>query len=389
LTRSDSGGTAHLGTLSTEAVRPELDALDLLGPSDLVSVLAADSRRATEAVVAAAPEITAAVQAVCGRLAAGGRLVYVGAGTAGRIAVLDAAELGPTFSVPEGTAEAVIAGGDEALRHPAEGAEDDKDAGAAALARLGVGETDVVIGVSASGRTPFVLGAVDYAAAAGAATIGLSCNQGSPLSTAAGHAIELLVGGEVIAGSSRLNAGTAQKIALNTISSSVMVLLGKTYGNLMVDVRPTNDKLRDRAVRIVQAVTGVAPERALQALESAGWDVKLASLVAASGKDVATVKPALEAARGRLREALALVAGEAAAGAPPGRRPAGPVGDGRASATSPVTGKSRARPLWSRLGVGCAHRRRSRPRRRGCPRRLRRCGRAAGGGLGLRHRRPG
>jgi N-acetylmuramic acid 6-phosphate etherase len=305
---TDGSGTANLGGLTTEAVRPELAGLDLLGSAELVSLMAADSRRATDAVLAAAPAISTAVEVVCARLRAGGRLLYVGAGTAGRLAVLDAAELGPTFSVPPGTAEAVIAGGDDALRHPVEGAEDDRGAGAAALASLAVREADVVIGVSASGRTPYVLGAIDHARSVGAATIGLSCHPGSPLSSAVDNPIELVVGGEVIAGSSRLNAGTAQKIALNTISTSAMVLMGKTFGNLMVDVRPTNDKLRDRAVRIVGAVTGAGPGPALEALIAAGWDVKVACLVVSSGKDPGAVTPILEAANGRLREAFALLA---------------------------------------------------------------------------------
>ncbi len=297
--------TADLGSLATEAVRPELATLDLLDAHDLVSLMASDSRRATDAVVAAVPALGVAVELVCGRLRAGGRLVYAGAGTAGRLAVLDAAELGPTFSVPAGMAEAVIAGGDEALRHSVEGAEDDRAAGAAAVASLGLRRGDVVIGVSASGRTPYVLGAIDHARAVGAATIGLSCNPGTLLSAATDVAVELVVGGEIIAGSSRLNAGTAQKIALNTISTSVMVMLGKTYGNLMVDLRATNVKLRDRAVRIVQAVTGAAAEPAVEALEAAGWDVKIASLVVSTGSDVDAVTPVLEAANGRLRDALA------------------------------------------------------------------------------------
>ena len=303
-----AANTTNLGSLATEAVRPELAALDLLGTTELVSLMAADSRRATDAVVAAVPAISAAVEAVCDRLGAGGRLIYVGAGTAGRLAVLDAAELGPTFSVPAGQAEAVIAGGDSALRHPAEGAEDDREAGNAAMASLGVSQADAVIGVSASGRTPFVLGAIDHARTAGAATIGLACNVGSPLSAAADYPIELVVGGEVVAGSSRMNAGTAQKITLNTISTSVMVRLGKTYGNLMVDVRATNDKLRDRAVRIVQAVTGVGPEPARAALAATAWDVKVACLVVSSGRDAGSVAPVLEAANGRLRAALAFLA---------------------------------------------------------------------------------
>jgi N-acetylmuramic acid 6-phosphate etherase len=279
-----------------------------MAATELVWLMAADSRRATDAVVAAVPAISAAVEAVCDRMEAGGRLMYVGAGTAGRLAVLDAAELGPTFSVPAGRAEAVIAGGDGALRHPAEGAEDDRAAGSAAMASLGVSQTDVVIGVSASGRTPFVLGAIDHARSVGAATVGLACNVGSPLSSVADYPVELAVGGEVIAGSSRLNAGTAQKIALNTISTSVMVLLGKTYGNLMVDVRATNDKLRDRAARIVRAVTGVGPEPALAALVAADWDVKVACLVVSSGKDAGAVTPILESVHGRLRAALGVLA---------------------------------------------------------------------------------
>jgi N-acetylglucosamine-6-phosphate deacetylase len=189
-----------------------------------------------------------------------------------------------------------------------EGAEDDRAAGAAAVGLLELGEHDVVIGVSASGRTPYVLGALERARACGAATIGLACNRATPLAAAADLAIEVVVGGEVVAGSSRLNAGTAQKITLNTISTSVMVLLGKTYGNLMVDVRATNTKLRDRAARIVQAVTGVSLERAVEALETAGWNTKLASLVAARGMDVAAAASVLEEAGGRLRRALALSA---------------------------------------------------------------------------------
>ncbi len=330
--------------LTTEEVRPELDNLDLLDASELVALMAADSRRASEAVVAAAPAITSAVALVCQQLKAGGQLVYVGAGTAGRLAVLDAAELGPTFSVPEGMAQALIAGGDTALRHAVEGAEDDRAAGAAAIGQLELGEHDVVLGVSASGRTPYVLGALERARACGAATIGLACNRGTPLATVAEIVIEVVVGGEIVAGSSRLNAGTAQKITLNTISTSVMVLLGKTYGNLMVDVRATNTKLRDRAVRIVQAVTGVSSDRAVEALEATGWNTKLASLVAASGMDVGAAASTLEEAGGRLRVALTLSVGELS------------DGTGGRAGTGAVPRTGRSRPLGSarRLGVGAA-----------------------------------
>ena len=328
MTHDDRAGQADLGLLTTEEVRPELDDLDLLSAAELVSLMAADSRRASEAVAAAAPAITSAVALVCQQLRAGGRLIYVGAGTAGRLAVLDAAELGPTFSVPDGVAEALIAGGDVALRYAVEGAEDDRAAGAAAVGSLELGQHDVVIGVSASGRTPYVLGALERARASGAATIGLACNRATPLAAAADLVIEVVVGGEVIAGSSRLNAGTAQKITLNTISTSVMVLLGKTYGNLMVDVRATNTKLRDRAVRIVQAVTGVSLERAVEALETAGWNTKLASLVAATDMDLATAASALEVAGGRLRQALSLSTGTTTT-APPLTRRSRPLGAAR------------------------------------------------------------
>ena len=324
MTPGDLGSPDDLGRLATEEVRPGLEDLDLLGAADLVSLLVSDSRRATDAVAAAAPAVTAAVELISRRLATGGRLIYAGAGTAGRLAVLDAAELGPTFSVPDGVVEALIAGGDGALRHAVEGAEDDRAAGAEAVAALGVCQGDVVMGVSASGRTPYVLGALGQARAGGAATVGLTCNRGTPLAGAADVAIEAVVGGEVVAGSSRLNAGTAQKITLNTISTSVMVLLGKTYGNLMVDLRATNTKLRDRATRIVQAVTGVSHDRALAALETAGWDTKLASLVAVGNMDLDAAASALEGAGGRLRQALS--AAGAQAGAAP---PAGPSGEER------------------------------------------------------------
>jgi N-acetylglucosamine-6-phosphate deacetylase len=303
-----------------------------------------DPRRATDAVAAAAPSISTAVEVIFQRLAAGGRLIYVGAGTAGRLAVLDAAELGPTFSVPAGMVEAVLSGGERALRHPVEGAEDDPAAGAAALEALSVGERDVVVGVSASGRTPFVLGAVARARAAGAATIGMSCNAGSMLSAAAEIPLELVVGGEVIAGSSRLNAGTAQKIALNTLSTAVMVRLGKTYGNLMVDVRATNTKLRDRALRIVQSVTGASGQAAAEALRAADWDTKLACVMASSGQDLSTAGRALEAAGGRLRQALALV----------GAGPVPSAGNGTVPRPSAGPARSGGGSNWRRLGVGAA-----------------------------------
>jgi len=295
---------ADLGSLETEAVRADLSDLDILDVADLVSLMTAESARASDAVVAASAQIAKVVTAVASRLAGGGRLIYLGAGTAGRLGVLDAAEAGPTFDVPAGIVMAVLAGGSEAILQPVEGAEDHAEAGATALASLGCSPLDAVIGVSASGRTPFVAGAIEYAGALGALTVGIACNANSPIATASELSIELLVGGELIAGSTRLNAGTAQKITLNVISTAVMIQLGKTYGNLMVDVRPTNEKLRDRATRIVATVANVSSELAREALEACSWRTKQACIVAASSLGPEDAAELLVANGGRLRAAL-------------------------------------------------------------------------------------
>jgi N-acetylglucosamine-6-phosphate deacetylase len=301
---SKAAKSADLGALDTEAVRPEFAELDILDVPELVALMATESTRASRAVMAAAPQIAEVVTAVARRLAEGGRLIYVGAGTAGRLGVLDAAEAGPTFDVPSGLVLAVLAGGKDAIVRPLEGAEDDAKAGAVELRALGCSPRDAVIGVSASGQTPFVTGAILHARTVGALTVGIVCNRDSAIARASQLAVELLVGGEVIAGSTRLNAGTAQKITLNIISTGVMIQLGKTYGNLMVDVRPTNDKLRDRATRIVAAVANTSPERAREALEASGWRTKPACLVAASTMGPEEAVELLEANGGRLRAAL-------------------------------------------------------------------------------------
>jgi N-acetylmuramic acid 6-phosphate etherase/N-acetylglucosamine-6-phosphate deacetylase len=337
-----AGGTDELAALTTESVRPELSEIDLMEVGDLVELMAADARRVPEAVLAAAAVIAAAVTDIAGRLAAGGRVVYVGAGSAGRMGVLDASELGPTFDVPSGVVEAVMAGGDTALRHAVEGAEDNAAAGRQAVADLQTGAGDVVVGISASGRTPFVVGALVEGRARGAATVSISCNAGSPIAALADYPIETIVGGEVIAGSSRMNAGTAQKLVLNIISTAAMVQLGKTFGNLMVDLRPTNSKLRDRAVRIVQAVAAVSPERAREALEQAGWSTKLACLLALRGLSAEGGRRALAAAGGKLRLAAGALAG-------PGSGGTGGTGAVEATHLRP-TGGGR----WRRLGVGAA-----------------------------------
>ncbi len=290
--------------MDTEVVRPDLAELDILEVPDLVALMTAESTRACDAVVAATSQIAEAVTGVARRLAEGGRLIYVGAGTAGRLGVLDAAETGPTFDVPDGLVLAVFAGGSDAMVRPQEGAEDDSDAAAAELHALGCSPRDAVVGISASGRTPFVLGAITEARTIGALTVGIVCNRVSAIAGAAELPIELLVGGEVIAGSTRLNAGTAQKITLNILSTAVMIQLGKTYGNLMVDVRATNEKLRDRATRIVATVAKTSPERARGALEECAWRTKAACLVAATTMGAEEAAELLAASGGRLRAAL-------------------------------------------------------------------------------------
>ncbi|MCU1489014.1 MAG: N-acetylmuramic acid 6-phosphate etherase [Acidimicrobiaceae bacterium] len=324
-----SGDLESLATLDSESVRPELAELDKLAVPELVALMAAESARASDAVGRAVPNIAAAVELVTGRLSSGGRLIYVGAGTAGRLGVLDAAEAGPTFDVPEGTVLAVLAGGGDAVVRPSEGAEDDENGARGELERLGCSAADAVVGISASGRTPFVLGAIAYARSVGAGTVGIAGNAGSALARAAEIGVELLVGGEVIAGSTRLNAGTAQKITLNIISSATMVQLGKTYGNLMIDVRATNEKLRDRASRIVAAASGASPAKARAALEASGWRPKVATLVVSHGLDPEEAADLLASWGGRLRPAM-----EAA-------EHAGSPNAGAQTRTDPTPGRSR------------------------------------------------
>ena len=292
----------RLGHLSTEGARAERAEIDRLPTAELVRLMNDDDRVVPEAVGAAAEAIAAAIDGIAERVARGGRLIYAGAGTAGRIGVLDASECGPTFNTDR--VLGVIAGGQAAVSSATESAEDDAEAGGRALAELGVSAADAVVGISASGRTPYVLGAVGFARDAGALTVGLACNAGSALSAAVEHPIEVLVGPEFIAGSTRLKAGTAQKLVLNMLSTLTMVRLGKTYGNLMVDVRVTNEKLLDRATRIVEQAAGVSREDAAAALAAAGEDAKVAITMLRAGVDAAQARALLDAAGGQLRRAL-------------------------------------------------------------------------------------
>lgn len=300
----NGAGLDQMDEMLTEQADPRYARIDGASVGELAALMNAADATVPTAVRAALGQIVPAIEAVADRLARGGRLFYVGAGTAGRIGVLDASECVPTFNTPRDLVQGIIAGGPEAILEAVEGAEDDVDAGAMVIADHGVTGVDTVIGIAASGRTPYVLAAVRAARLRGALTVSLSCNVATPLSGEAEYPIEVPVGPEIVAGSTRLKAGTAQKLVLNMISTIAMVRLGKTYGNLMVDLRATNGKLRERATRIVQAVTGVDRETAETALHQAGFDVKLAILIVGGDLDVDEARGRLAAARGRLRPAL-------------------------------------------------------------------------------------
>lgn len=293
-----------LDRLATEAVRDETSELDLLDTGAQLEALNAANAEALAAVHAAAPQIAAAVDAIVARLREGGRLVYVGAGTAGRMGVLDASEIPPTFGTDPALVVGLIAGGDRALRHSVEDAEDDPEQGAADLEAIGVDANDAVVGISASGRTPYVVGALAHARRVGALAVGFACNADSELARVADLAIETVVGPEVVTGSTRLKGGTAQKLVLNAISTLAMVKLGKVHGNLMVDVRATNAKLRARAERIVRLATGVEADAAASALAACDGSVKAAILVTLTGVDPEVAIARLEREDGVLRAAL-------------------------------------------------------------------------------------
>jgi N-acetylglucosamine-6-phosphate deacetylase len=293
-----------LEQLSTEQVRPELSDLDELSIDDLVSLMCADVRQLPGALVAAQHQIVDAVAVVVPRLERGGRLIYVGAGTAGRLGMLDAAEAGPTFNVDEGQVIGVLAGGLDAFGVPKENAEDDFAGGQDAMREVKVSERDCVVGISASGRTPYVLGAIETATELGALTVGVVNNFNTPLAQNVARPIEVVVGPELIAGSTRMNAGSAQKIVLNVLSTATMVRLGKTYGNLMVDLRPTNEKLRDRSARIVARITDSPLGDARDALVASGWKTKVAAAMIVGHVDAEEAAQRLALYEGRLRPTL-------------------------------------------------------------------------------------
>lgn len=304
-TNSSKEPTSALATLLTESRYRPSERIDELSTTEMLQVMNAADREVADAVAREIPAIARAVDAIAAALAPerGGRLFYVGAGTSGRLGVLDASECPPTFNVPPTMVQGFIAGGDYALRHSVEAAEDSPELGATELRAHGFAANDVLAGIAASGRTPYVLGAMEYARSLGAVTIGVSCVPDSEVARAAQIAITPAVGPEVITGSTRLRAGTATKLVLNMLSTGAMIKLGTVYGNLMVNVQLTNEKLADRAERIVQELSGLPRERAADLLREAG-SIKAAVLMHAHGLSRERADALLADAHGHLRHAM-------------------------------------------------------------------------------------
>jgi len=295
-----------LDRLLTEAVNTATVDIDTRSSLEIVQLINAEDAKVAEAVKAELPNIAHAVDIIVEHMQHGGRLFYFGAGTSGRLGVLDASEMPPTYSVPPDLVRGIICGGPQALTSSVEKLEDDPTLGEHDVVEVGVTAKDVVVGIAASGRTPYVIGALKKAKEVGAATIALACNRPSEIGAIADIEIAPLVGPEVVAGSTRMKAGTAQKMVLNMLSTATMIRLGKTYGNLMVDVRGTSSKLRDRSRRIVQQVTGVSADEAVTTLEAADYEVKTALVMILAHVDAATARQRLAQAGGFVRRAITL-----------------------------------------------------------------------------------
>jgi N-acetylmuramic acid 6-phosphate etherase len=270
----------HLMVLETEKINQATTEIDRMSSLEIVQVINTEDMKVAQAVNLVLPQIARAIEEIATRLRRSGRLVYVGAGTSGRLGALDASECPPTFNIPSEMMITCIAGGPQALGQPYEDLEDSWETGQTDVATIGISEVDVVMGITASGRTPYVRGAIAYAAERSALTIGLACNANTPIEQEVEIMIAPVVGPEVITGSTRLKAGTAQKMVLNMLSTGTMILLGKTFGNLMVDVQATNYKLQQRALSIVRHATGLDEEKARTLLETSGGEVKTAILIA-------------------------------------------------------------------------------------------------------------
>ena len=290
--------------LETEKINPATSEIDRMSPLEIVRVINAEDAKVAEAVGQELPQIARAIEEIAARMRRGGRLLYFGAGTSGRLGALDASECAPTFNLPPEMVVGSVAGGPTALTLAVEDLEDSIESGKADAERLGVAEVDKMVGIAASGRTPYVLGAIAHAKTAGALTVGLACNKNTPLEKEVEIMIAPVVGPEVITGSTRLKAGTAQKMVLNMLSTGTMILLGKTFGNLMVDVQTTNKKLRQRAVTIVRKAVGVDEAAAEKLLSVSGGEVKTAIVVGRAGIEPEMAREQLQEHGGVLRAVL-------------------------------------------------------------------------------------
>lgn len=295
----------NLGALVSETRNPQTMDLDALSTLDLVHRFNQQDTLVAEAVKATLPDVASAVDAAAEALKSGGRIIYMGAGTSGRLGVLDASECPPTFGVPHGLVVGLIAGGPGALLKAVEGAEDNAQLGEDDLIALNLAPQDLVVGLAASGRTPYVIGGLKYARKTGCTTVAVFCNPDSPIAQEADIAISPVVGPEALTGSTRLKSGTAQKLVLNMISTGAMVKFGKVYQNLMVDMKATNIKLMDRACRMVVEATGIERAEAETLLRQTDFDVKPAILMALSGLNANAAREKLAAHQGFLRAALA------------------------------------------------------------------------------------
>jgi N-acetylmuramic acid 6-phosphate etherase len=295
---------------TTEQINPNTTNIDSLPTLDALRVINGEDKRVAEAVERVLPAIAQAVDAIAERLARGGRLIYVGTGTSGRLGVLDASECPPTFGVPRELVQGVIAGGYDACYKAVEASEDDREAGARDLQERDLNDKDVVVGIAASGRTPYTVGAVEYARQIGALTVCITCNEGTELAQAAEIPIEPVVGPEVIAGSTRLKSGTAQKLVLNMLSTMALVRLGYVTGNRMTNLQARNTKLRERALGLVMAECELDEAAARDLMEQAGWDQRIAIVMhkAAATKDAA--RAALEQAAHSISRAVAALTGD-------------------------------------------------------------------------------
>ncbi|OOF39533.1 N-acetylmuramic acid 6-phosphate etherase [Rodentibacter rarus] len=293
-----------LSTLITEQRNPNSMNIDQLSPLEIVRLMNQEDKQVPLAIERVLPQIAQAVERIVYAFQQGGRLVYLGAGTSGRLGVLDASECPPTFGVSGEMVKGIIAGGEQAIRYPIEGAEDNQQVAVEDLQAINFSAQDVLVGVAASGRTPYVLGALNYAKQLGATTISIASNPNSPMAQLADISIDTVVGAEVLTGSSRLKSGTAQKLVLNMLSTASMILIGKCYENLMVDVQASNEKLKARAVRIVMQATDCDSPTAEQALILAEQNAKLAIMMILSGLPKEVAKPLVEKEKGFLRKAL-------------------------------------------------------------------------------------